>query len=229
MPCSYREHMSNQNISNFLHNWKTEIISSAVILLCLFLDLFFPTDGYLQKFSASFFFLFVLPILYIKIILKKDLSQFGFNLQNKRRGFFWATIMLVASLLTIAVLIYFFNFDQNYSISFYVATIFPMFLIYELIYINFIYFINEFFFRGFVMFPFMKKLGAWSVLIQFLIFILYLISIQTIDWQATPLIIVSIAGGIVSYKNKSFLYSYAASLVFIIILDAFMIYLSGLN
>lgn len=217
--------MSQEKTIQFISIWKTELISSVVILTCLLLLAFFPTQGSLQNFSASLFFLFLLPILYIRFILKKDLRNFGFNLQNAQAGFVWAIGMFFVSALLIFALMYFFDFENKYLLPAYLAQNFNLFLFYELILVNFILFLQEFFFKGFILFLFSEKLGFVTVIIQALIFTLFLLFASDLIWKLAPFIILSFTGGIVAYKSRSFLYSYLMSLFFLIILDAYIIYL----
>jgi len=217
--------MSQKNISKIISFWKTEIISSVVILICLLLAIFFPTQGIFQEFSASFFFFLILPILYVKFILRKKLSAFGLNVWNLKTGFFWAIGMLLLSALLIFIFIHFFNFANNYLIPSYLAQNFGIFLLYELVLVNFILFIQEFFFKGFILSLFTEKIGFLAIIIQTLIFVLFLILTNTLSWQLAPFIILSLAGGVVAYKSRSFIYSYAMSLIFILFLDAYIIHI----
>lgn len=211
--------------SQLLPNWQTEIISSVMVLMCLFLVSLFPAQDDLQYFSLYFFALFLLPVLYIKFILKKNLVDFGFNLRNKTMGFSWALGMLIVSFLIIFALMHLFDFEQKYPLPQYLSKSFWLFLFYELVLVNFIYFINEFFFRGFFLALFAKKLGLSSFIIQALVFIVFLLQSESVDWSLAPLIILSFTGGLVAYKSDSFIYSYLMSLVFILFLDAYIIYL----
>ncbi|KKR21833.1 MAG: hypothetical protein UT50_C0003G0014 [Candidatus Moranbacteria bacterium GW2011_GWA2_39_41] len=201
------------------------MISSAIILSCLLLTIYFPAQGNLQTFSSVLFFLFLLPVLYIKLILKQNLANFGFNLRNKSIGLLWACLMLFVSLLIAFFLIHFYNFEQKYIIPAYIAQNFGSFLFYELILVNFLLFIQEFFFKGFLLSFLSQRFGLWSVLLQSLLFILFLIITRELDWQVAPLIILTLTGGVVAYKSKSFLYSYAMGIFFLIIIDAYIIHL----
>lgn len=218
--------MINKNIlSQILIYWKEEFVGFIIFLLCLALTLFFPASGSLQEFSNVFFFLFLLPFLYIRFVLKKDLRDFGFNLRNKKSGFLWAGAMLGVSLLIIFILVRFFEFQNHYFLPAYIATNFGAFLFYELVLVNFIFFLQEFFFKGFFLFTLEKKLGLISFFIQAVLFTIFIILAQSFAWQIAPLVILSLTGGIVAYKSKSFIYAYLMGLVFLITLDSYIIYL----
>jgi hypothetical protein len=211
---------------DFILGWKTEIISSAIVLACLLLASLFPVRGSFQVLSNNLFFLLVLPVLYIMIILKKNPGQFGFNLENRRTGFSWALGMLLVSLVLMLFPIYFFDFAHKYALPKYINRVFWLFLIYELGLVNFVLFIYEFFFKGFLLFLLDRKIGYWSIIIQALVFILFLISTRMISWQLVPMIILAFTGGVTAYKSRSFIYSYLMSLFFMLILDAYMIFLT---
>ncbi len=153
------------------------------------------------------------------------MQDFGLNLQNPKVGFFWAVGMLLVSVSIIFILIQFFGFENNYLIPAYLAENFRLFLLYELVMLNFILLIYEFFFKGFILFSLSRKFSWLAVPIQALIFILFLFFTSTIDWKLAPAIILSVTGGIVAYKSRSFIYSYLMSLLFMIFLDAYIIYI----
>ncbi|MFA7208668.1 MAG: hypothetical protein WC120_00125 [Parcubacteria group bacterium] len=217
--------MDTKQKSNLLSLWGTELISSAIVLLCLFLAVYFPAQGLLQSLSRAFFILFLLPALYIKFILKQNLSDFGFNLRNPKVGFSWATGMLIVSFLIIFILIRFSDFENNYLIPAYLAKNFGLFLFYELIVINFILFLYEFFFKGFLLFSLTKNLGFLAIFIQALVFILFMTIIGIMDWEMAPTAILAFTGGIVAYKSRSFIYSYLMGLIFTLFLDAYIIHI----
>jgi membrane protease YdiL (CAAX protease family) len=215
--------MNIQKTIAFLSQWKKELIAFVVIFLCLFLAISFPVADSSQFISRIIFFLIILPSLFIKFILKKNLAEFGLNLADNRKGFLWAGIMFVASLLITLVLFYFFKLETRYTLPNLVITNFWGFVLYEAVVMNFILFIFEFFFRGFTQTILEKKMGHWAPLLQFIIFIGFLFLIHKLTWQYTPLIILSLTGGIVAYKSKSFIYSYLMGLVFTLALDLYII------
>lgn len=215
--------MNIQNIFASLNNWKKEIVTFIVAFLCLLLAVTFPTTGDFQLLSRIVFFLVVLPILYIKFILKKNVGDFGLNLSDNRTGFIWAFIMLMASFLITLGLFYFFHLENKYIIPTYVINNFWVFVFYEMVVMNFIIFVFEFFFRGFLQTVLEKKIGIWAPLAQCGIFLGFLFLTQKLAWQYAPLIILSLTGGVVAYKSKSFVYSYLMGLIFTIAVDLYII------
>jgi len=202
-------------------------MSSFVILVCLFLSISFPAEAGLQQITKSFSFFVVIPILYIKLILKKDLRSYGMNIsekKNRRAGIFWAILMLFISLMIAYLLFNYTGFKKSYGLAAYIVDNFWIFIAYELILVNILLFMQSFFYQGFVFFTYLKKFGYWSILIQFFLYLLFISVLGNFSWQLSPFIILSLTGGWVAYKSKSFVYSYAMGLLFIIVLDSYIIY-----
>lgn len=204
-------------------NYAEEIITLAIFVICFALAIFFPAEGNLQQFSSAFFFLFLLPYLYIRFILKKKLAWFGFNLENKKEGLLWGGAMLLVSFLVIFILIRFFDLQNQYPLPAYLASNFWIFLFYELVLVNIIFFLQEFFFKGFFLFSITHRFGFLSFIIQALAFILFL-SVRSLDWSSATFAILAFTGGIVAYKSKSFIYAYIMGLIFLITFDAYILY-----
>jgi hypothetical protein len=202
-------------------------VSSFVILACLFLSVSFPAEAGFQQITKNLFFMILIPILYIKLVLKTNLKNFGFTLSdkiNRKAGIIWAILMLFTSLLVVYLMINYTDFKKSYALTDYIANNFWIFLIYELIVVNILLFIQSFFYQGFVLFTFFKKLDYWSVFVQFFLYLLFIFVLGNFSWQLAPFIILSFTGGWVAYKSHSFIYSYIMGLLFVIILDSYIIY-----
>ncbi len=207
-----------------LHSYKETLVTSAVILTCLFLSILFQADNTLQSISRSIFFLIILPVLYIKFILKNDLADWGWNLENKKEGAVLASISLCLALIIFYLLIRWAGFSSHYHVNTLIQYNFWLFLLYELFFLNIFFFAQEFFFKGFVLSAF-RQFSFWTILIQSgLYFALFILS-KTFSWQTSPFMFISLVGGLIAYKTRSFFYSYIFGLSFIIILDAYIIHL----
>jgi membrane protease YdiL (CAAX protease family) len=202
------------------------LISLGVALLCLFLSLFFPSQNSAQLITKNIFFLILLPTIYARIILKMKLPELGLNLKNRHAGLVWSSILALFLLLTFYLLLNYTSFRTNYKLSPEIMANFWFFLGYELLLVNFIVFINEFFFRGFIISLFRERLTHWTIALQALIYFLALWLTNSFSWQILPFILFSVSGGILAYKTKSFLYSYFMHFFVIIILDSVLIYLA---
>ena len=208
---------------------KEFLTNLIVIAVCFWLFIFFPNSNVFQKLTSFLFFLFVIPTLYIKLILKKRVADFGLNIQHKKEGFIWGTLMLIVSLVLAYLLIHFTPFLSNYPIPALFVHYFWIFFLSLLTITSLLLFFQEYFFRGFVLFTFSKKTSFWSILIQatlYLSIVLFLQgNIKQNLWNLAPMIILSFTGGVTAYKSRSMVYSYASGLLFLIIFNSYLIHL----
>lgn len=215
--------MNIQNTTNIFLAWKKELITSAVIIAGIALFLFFPTQGSAQAVTASLVFLFLIPLLYLKLILKKSSKNYGWQLGDWKKGVAFALISLVVSLLIFYILFQYTNFSQNYQLPLAATQKFWFFLFYEFLLVGFFLALYEFFFRGFVMFSFSQRLGLLSPFFQFSLFALFLFAAGSFDWENVFYLITSFFSGWIAYQSRSLLYSFVFSLAFIFIADALII------
>lgn len=197
--------------------------TSLVVLACLFLFSIFPTGNIFQEIISSLTFFFVVPVLYAKIILKKNLSDFGFQKGDVKKGIVLASGGLVLSLLIIYILFNYFSFAENYSLPDILKNSFRFFVLYEIFIVGFFSALYEFFFRGFVQFSFFQKIGYWTILVQFLLFVGLFWATGNLNGLIVPFIIISPFSAYTVLKSRSILYSFSATLIFIILVDAFAI------
>ena len=117
---------------------------------------------------CRFFFYLVIPILIIKLVLKKNLSEFGW----RRSGEFKKTIKIFILFFAFMLpLVYMVSLQDSFihKYPFYHPEsqndLWPNLIIWELLY--FVQFVAlEFFFRGFIVHGFKKEIGDYSVLIM---------------------------------------------------------------
>lgn len=202
------------------------IISFLIIFACLFLCNVFPVDSgsLIQLLTKNIFFLVVIPALYVKIILKKNLSDFGLNIKNKKVGLTLGIIIFLALLLVYYVLFNYTSLEKKYLLPKNITGQFAFFLVYELVIMNILLFSQEFFYRGFMLNLLLKKFGFWAIAIQSTVFILVSIFSNSFFWQFSIPIVLSVSNGYLAAKSKSFLFSYIVSLLFIIIANSYIIY-----
>ncbi|MFA4817773.1 MAG: hypothetical protein WC608_03600 [Parcubacteria group bacterium] len=204
--------------------WREDLVTLAVIAFCLLLVTFFPASGTSQFFTKTLFFLLVVPILYIKLILKKSLSQFGFNLKNPKPGILWSSAALGLSLLLFFAFLHFYPFS-NTNLPNAITVSFWAFLFYELVIVSSLFFLQQFFTQGFALFSFKEKFGIWSIVFSFLVLLIFLLSNNSLALSDLPLLVFFLTGSLVSYKSGSFIYSYAAGLLFFILTHSYLIHL----
>jgi hypothetical protein len=216
-----------------LSSWKETIFGTFAILLFLSINIFFPSNKnliiwfFIETFTRAFFLLFLAPILFIKIVLKKNLREFGFNLQNKRKGFFFAFLALVFSLILSYILVRYTEFLKFYKWELppSVFVSFRAFLLKDLLLFGIVSFIFEFFYKGFVLSVYSKKFLYGAIFIQAFPYLLpYLLVPGLSFYNYLPTILIVIIGGLVAYLTKSFLYSYFYGLTYTIIFDSLVIY-----
>lgn len=198
--------------------------SLFVIAMCLLLFIFFPSGNGAQKFTGQFFFLVLIPALYIKYILKKNLSDFGLNVKNIKSGLFWGVLALAIVLLGMYSIVTYTTFVNSYNLPGYIVNNFWYFLLYELVFVNISLLCFEFFLRGFVLFTMSAKFSYWSIFIQSLLYLFLLIYKRTGFELSIFGLVVSTIMGFIAWKTRSIVYSYAIILVSSIIIDAYLIY-----
>lgn len=203
---------------------KKDIISILMMVFCLFMIKLFPEKDYFQKLIVSVTFLLAVPVLYIKIVLKEDLKNFGLRAGNWKQGIAWIFLSLAGSSLILILLYQYAGLGEKYYVPQNVIQNFRLFVFYEIVIAGFFLILYEFFFRGFIMFSFLKKWKAVSIILQFSAFLLFLIITKDFNWGSVNYIIASFFSGIVAYKSRSLFYSYLFSLLFVIISDAVYIH-----
>lgn len=203
---------------------KEDLVTGGVIISCLFLYVVFPTNNVFQQIISSVTFLLVIPFLYVKIILKKGLKNFGFKKGNWMTGLFWSIISLAISISIAYIIFRYFGFLEKYPFPRYLAKNFLLFLTYEILLVGFFTFLYEVFFRGFVMLSFSKKIGLWSVVLQAFLFLSLLYFSGSISWTMVPYLIFLFFSGIIVYLSDSIIYSLISFIVFNIIFDSFFLH-----
>jgi len=203
--------------------YQEDLLTAFVFLACLILLTFFPTDGASQKITSGLVFLFIAPILYLKLVLKKGLADFGWQLGDWKKGLVFSAVCFVPALLISFVLFRYTPFLKEYQLPLAAINNFWYFIFYELAIVGIFVALYEVFFRSFAMFYLSVKTGIYSVLYQFFLFFLFFWVTGNLDWNIIPLLIVAFFSGLVTFKSRSLLYSFATSLFFLIIFDSLVI------
>ncbi len=211
---------------NFLKDNQELLVGFGLALICLFSSAVFPTQNSVQTITKNLFFLILLPIAYVKIILKKDLADFGCNLKNPITSLAWGAITALFTLFLLYLMLNYTQFKANYTLSDYIKNNFWLFLAYELLIVNFTVFASSFFFQGFLLSVLQKKFKHWAIAVQAILFFTLLFFTKALSWQSASLVLLSVTAGFLAYKTKSFFYSYFMSIFVIIFLDAYIIYLT---
>jgi membrane protease YdiL (CAAX protease family) len=210
----------------FLRN-RESVITFILAVACIFLYSFFPVSTGPQKIFSNITFLLIIPALYIKIILKKKLKDFGLQAGDWKKGVFWSIFFLA---ILIAILYLAFNYTdlaQKYQVNGYAAGDFRFFVGYEILIVGMFLFLYEFFYRGFILFSFSKKIGMWAILIPAGLFFIFSLITNNFNWENANFLVLSLVSGVIAYKSRSIWYSFITSLVFIALMDAFWISLNS--
>lgn len=199
-------------------------VSFIVVSICLILFATFPSNNVFQSLTANLFFLLIIPALFIKLALKKNLKDFGISLGNWKKGIVWGGVILATNIIIFYFIIKFTDFKNNYQLSTFTINSFWYFSFYELVLINLFLITQEFFYHGFILFSACAKLDYWAIILPVAIFAGALLLSKSSFFQFVPFLLLSLTGGIIAYKSRSIIYSYLSSLIFMIILDGYLIY-----
>lgn len=198
--------------------------TSVFFLLCLLFYVLFPFHGSIQGYTKSFFFLVVLPAFYVRIIMRRHLGEFGFAFETNKKNvlYFFAVLTFSFFIILFFKTIPIFNF--SYFLPSGVISNFISFLIYELVFINIPLLFFSIFFHGFLLFHLKKISLQWSFLLQGMFYAIILVLSYGFKWQIAPGVVSAFLGGYLAQKNNSWIYSYAYSLIYILVLDGYMIH-----
>ncbi|MFZ5982232.1 MAG: hypothetical protein ACOYS2_01490 [Patescibacteria group bacterium] len=207
-------------------SWKRTLLALAIGIMSLIIFSVFPTNNFLENLTKSLFFLLLIPFLFVKVVLGETVSNFGMRFKLEKALLLELIIFVLASVSLMYLVINYTDFPKHYSLSPVIRNSFPMFVFYELCLVNLLLLFQEYFFKGFLLSIFREKFSYFSIAIQAIIYLIPLFIVSSSIWNTIPMIIISILGGILAYRSRTFFYSYLGSLLFLIILDAYLIYLS---
>src|SRR4030042_4792065 len=96
--------------------YKKPLATAGIMLICLILYGIFPTRNVFQQIISSAAFLLVIPLLYIKIILKEPLKKYGIGLGERRQGVIWMGLSLLSSILIFYILLHYTSLPQKFQL-----------------------------------------------------------------------------------------------------------------
>jgi membrane protease YdiL (CAAX protease family) len=180
--------------------------------------------AHVAQFFSFFVLMFVIPFLFIKLHLKKPLSDFGFGLGDIKYGTAFTIIAIVGLVLP---LIYIASgmpdIQQEYPLAKILHERFDLIVWYELAYVLFYYVAWEFYFRGFLLFGLKDKLGVMNaVLIQTISSCL--IHLGKPDGEILGSILIGIIFGAVALRTRSFWYVFILHATIGVLTDLFVIF-----
>jgi membrane protease YdiL (CAAX protease family) len=211
----------------FLSARKKFVVSGLAVFVSICLYYFFPADDRLSPVAQSAIlgaaFLLLVPMLYVRIVLKEPLRSLGFRNSDRSFGWFFVIAAVISASALFVLLVKEFPVKEHYDLSF-AQNSFLMFLLYEVVLVGFTAFLFEVFFRGFVMLLWLRKYGWWTVLFQAVLFIgFFRLANGSLSWQESPIFIVALFSGFVAFYTRSVWYSFVSSWVFLVIADAYLL------
>lgn len=210
-------------MNRVIYTNREQLVAFLLALACIFLYILFPAGGTFQKVVSLAGFLVAIPILYIKIILKKSLADFGFQKGNWKRGVGGIIISLGVSLLIFYILINYSDFLKYHQAIGRLKGNFSSFLYYEFVVILPILLAFGVFFQGFILSFAETRLWRLAVLAQYLFFLFFLWISGGFNWDAGLYMICALFAGAVAYQSRSLFYSIAYSWIFVVIADSIAI------
>lgn len=177
----------------------------------------------INQFIIFFILMFLLPVLYIKLVVKKRLSDFGWGLGNVKLGLKF--LLLIP--LVIVPAIYFAtqmpDVRSEYPLAKSLLQDQTHLWFYELAYVLFYYVAWEFFFRGFLLYGLKDKFGAVSaILIQTISSCL--VHIDKPEGEIIGAIIVGLIFGYIALRTRSIWYVFLLHASIGVLTDLFIIY-----
>jgi len=206
-----------------VRKYKEIILILTFSLICLLLYFIFPTQGFSQKITSLVIFFVIFPLLFQKVILKKELGNLGLTIGNWKKGLIFSFISLALSFLVLFLLFKYPAFQKNYSIPAIFSENFYLFIVYEIFIMGFFYLCFSFFFNGFILFSLERKFKNLSLIISFILFILFMFLIGNLVWLSSFMIMNIFFGSIIALKSRSLLYPSITGLLFYLIADSLVI------
>ncbi len=204
------------------------LVTGGVIISILLLYAFFPESvglaPVLQGIIALFLFFFLFPVLYCKIILKEPIFTLGFRFPEGVAGWFFVLFAVVLGIGGAFLLkIFFPEAMSDAAIPDTVRKSFGSFLRFELFSIV-ILFLYEVFFRGFVMLSWLSRFGRGSVVLQWVVFMLFLATTGTFGWDQARMILFAPLAGWIALSTRSIGFSFLAATLFFLITDIIILF-----
>ncbi len=175
------------------------------------------------QFSIFFLLMFVLPVVYVKFVMRKPLGNFGWGLGDVKYGVKWLlTIpLLVVPLMFVASKMP--GLRVEYPLAKTLLHNRDALFLYESAYVLFYYVAWEFFFRGFLLFGLRERFGdVNAILIQTISSCL--VHIGKPESEIIGSIVVGVLFGMIALRSKSIWYVFLIHASIGVFTDLFIIY-----
>jgi len=181
--------------------------------------------SFLFQHSAFFLLMFIIPLFLIRLILKKNLREFGLAAGDSRYGFSFIAVtfpLLVVPLIYIASRMP--DVRLEYPLVKMLMVQHDLVIGYELIYVLFYYLAWEFYFRGFLLFGLKERFGNMNaVLIQTISSCL--VHIGKPEGEIIGSIIIGILFGAIALRTRSIWYVFILHAAIGVLTDVYIIFL----
>ncbi len=177
----------------------------------------------ISQFFRFFGLFFVLPAVYVKFVMHKNLNDFGLGFGDIKTGI--KTLLFLVPVIFIAL---YFAVDMpdvrsEYPLAKSLLHDQSHLILYEIAYIIFYYIAWEFYFRGFLLFGLKDRFGAFNaILIQTISSCL--VHIGKPEGEIIGSIIVGVLFGIIALRTKSIWYVFILHALIGVLTDLFIIY-----
>jgi hypothetical protein len=211
----------------FLSPKRRFVVTGLMAIGTLLLYYFFPFDeklnDALQAIVSGTVFFLVLPILYVRLILKEPVSLIGFRGSERRHGWISVPLVTIPVLSVLYLLVRYYPVEEGYYIPTLAESSFPIFLLYEILLVGAIAFLYEAFFRGFMQLLWLRSLGLWAVFVQAGIFFLFVLFTDGVTWQSVPMILSAFTAGFTAHYTRSIWYSWGASWLLLFLSETYLL------
>ena len=203
---------------------KEFILTTIFIITLLIIYILFPVKNIFQQLIVMITFFVIIPVIFNKVILKKEFKELGLKLGEWKEGLLWGGISIVLMGIIFFIMIYFFNFLKHYSVPAFIVSDYKKFLFYEFALVFPVIFIYDLFFRGFIMLYLKDKIYYWAIIIQAMLFFILVIATGSFSWILSPYLVSVLLAGIIVYKSQSLIYSTITQFIVIVILNASIVH-----
>lgn len=199
----------------FTQKEKHFVGTAILIAFCILFFAFFETSSQLslvlQAFIITCIFFLILPVTYVRLVLREPLAHLGFRRVNNPWGVSWAALGVLVGFLSIWFLVRTYPTVASETLfPVLVETKFPWFIAYALTLMPLTILIYEVFFRGMIQILWLQN--SWlAVFVQFFLFGGLLLVTGGFVWASAPLVIVAIVAGIVAKQTQSLWYAILTS------------------
>lgn len=212
--------------------YKEDIITGLVIMITFLFFVLTPgrdsLGSAIQGFIIAFIFFGLLPLGYHFLILKKSLVDFALAAGAWRTRIPLMVPVIVGTLLITTLCYWYFpGFRAGFMLPGVVQESFGWFVGYELVLVPLLLAFYEIFFRGFIQKSWLEKYFGWrAIVVQSLLFGIFLFATASLGWATFPLLLVSLGSGILVRYNHSLIQAWLSAWLSLLLFDVFLLIIS---